>query len=290
MDFFSVGSRDRGNGDLTFGPSFLSLLKAAITPSPTSSSLFFLFLAGGAVDASAFSAVLLGGIAGAVIASAIASSSSAIPSSSSSIMKGTRSAILAGGLASASLLPNAALCSPSTTPSPSSSTPSSLVTPLLNVASLETGWSQTARPTPPHPSCSPPAASSQNPPADRYTPSTDAAGSPRARPQDQRDLVDQTGLGELLQTLLVVRDVDHAEHEAQVVFPLQRFDPRVDVLRVQAVVLQAEEETAGRQAQEVVGGDVAVWILGLERWLWRMRLDERADGVVVGRHLGFRRP
>lgn len=64
--------------------------------------------------------------------------------------------------------------------------------------------------------------------------------------QDQRDLVDQAGLGELLQAFLVVRDVDHAEDQAEVVFPLERFDPRVDVLRVEAVVLEAEEETAGR--------------------------------------------
>lgn len=64
--------------------------------------------------------------------------------------------------------------------------------------------------------------------------------------QDQRDLVNQTRLRKLFQAFFVVGDVDHAEDKAQVVLPLQRFDARVDVLWVQTVVLEAEEETAGR--------------------------------------------
>lgn len=57
----------------------------------------------------------------------------------------------------------------------------------------------------------------------------------------------------------MVVDVDHGEQDAEVVGLREGFDAAVDVLRVQAVVFQAEEEAAGGEAEGVVGGDVGVF-------------------------------
>ena len=76
--------------------------------------------------------------------------------------------------------------------------------------------------------------------------------------EDQRQIVDQRGLGELFERLLVVRDIHHRQENPQIVFSRQGPDARVDVLRVQAVVLETEEQGARRRAQHIVGRDVAV--------------------------------
>lgn len=65
--------------------------------------------------------------------------------------------------------------------------------------------------------------------------------------QDQRDVVDEAGLGKLAERVLVVWDVDDCEQDAKVVAALEVPDARVYILGVEAVVLQtavAAEEGA----------------------------------------------
>jgi hypothetical protein len=57
--------------------------------------------------------------------------------------------------------------------------------------------------------------------------------------EDEGDVVDEGGLGELAQGVLVVGDVDHGEEDAWVEFALQVADACVDVFGMQAVVLEA---------------------------------------------------
>jgi len=69
------------------------------------------------------------------------------------------------------------------------------------------------------------------------------AGGLSSRPaQNYGDVVDERRLGQLAQRVLVVGDVDHGQQDAQVVLALQVADARVDVLGVEAVVLEAARE------------------------------------------------
>ena len=106
--------------------------------------------------------------------------------------------------------------------------------------------------------------------------------------EDQGGVVDEGGLGQLAEGVLVVGDVDEGEQDAEVVLVLEGADAGVDVFRVEAVVFEAcvlfvsfgqswggggwdrlavgmdvmclpEKQRAGRLAQAVVGGNVAVF-------------------------------
>lgn len=57
----------------------------------------------------------------------------------------------------------------------------------------------------------------------------------------------------------MVSDIDEGEKDTEVVFSLEAFDAVVDVFWVEAVVFEGEEESAGRGAEDVVGGDVGVF-------------------------------
>lgn len=110
--------------------------------------------------------------------------------------------------------------------------------------------------------------------------------------QDQGDVVDEAGLGELAERVFMVGDVDDGEQDAKVVAALEVSDPRVYILGVEAVVFQTavaaksmlaldlnldsaqkagessaapwtasdtpQEQGTCCQAQAVVGGDVAI--------------------------------
>lgn len=57
--------------------------------------------------------------------------------------------------------------------------------------------------------------------------------------EDEGGAVDEGGLGQLAEGVLVVRDVDHGQEDAEVVAALEVADAGVDVFGVEAVVLQA---------------------------------------------------
>ncbi|KUI69367.1 hypothetical protein VM1G_11647 [Cytospora mali] len=68
------------------------------------------------------------------------------------------------------------------------------------------------------------------------------AGGLGSRPaEDQGDVVDKRGLGELAEGVLVVGDVDHSEEHTEVVPTLEVADARVDVFWVESVVFQTVE-------------------------------------------------
>jgi len=67
----------------------------------------------------------------------------------------------------------------------------------------------------------------------------EVAGGLGGRPaEDQGDVVDEAGLGKLAERVLVVRDVDDGEQDAQVVAALEVSDTRIYVLGVEAVIFQ----------------------------------------------------
>jgi hypothetical protein len=73
--------------------------------------------------------------------------------------------------------------------------------------------------------------------------------------EDEGRAVDERRLGELAEGVLVVGDVDHGEEDAQLVFALEVLDARVDVLGVEAVVLEARSTSALKLAR-FVGGTI----------------------------------
>ncbi|KFY21175.1 hypothetical protein V493_07559, partial [Pseudogymnoascus sp. VKM F-4281 (FW-2241)] len=75
--------------------------------------------------------------------------------------------------------------------------------------------------------------------------------------QHNGHIIHRPRLAELLDRFLMIRDVDQRQQHAERVFPSQPADAVVHVLRVQAVVLEAQEERACRRAEHVVGGRVA---------------------------------
>ena len=75
----------------------------------------------------------------------------------------------------------------------------------------------------------------------------------RGRPTEHDcNIVDDTGLAELLQAFLMVFDVDHAQHDPQKVFSLEVPDSGVDVLRMQAVILQTEKQRTCCGSEKIV--------------------------------------
>ena len=106
--------------------------------------------------------------------------------------------------------------------------------------------------------------------------------------EDQGQVVDHARLRQLLEGLLVVLDVDHAEEDAQRVGAAPEVaDAAVDVLRVQAVVFEGEEERAGGGAEDVVGLDVGVLPgegadVGEDRVAFLARVDEDESWGVDG--------
>ena len=60
-------------------------------------------------------------------------------------------------------------------------------------------------------------------------------GRPR---QDQGGVVDEGGLGQLAEGVLVVGDVDEGEEDAEVVLVLEGADAGVDVFGVEAVIFE----------------------------------------------------
>lgn len=86
-----------------------------------------------------------------------------------------------------------------------------------------------------------------------------AAGFGGAPGEDDGDVVDERCLGELFEGFLVRFNVDHDEHDAQVVFVGEGADAAVDVFGMQFMVFEREEEGAGGGAEDVVGGDVGVF-------------------------------
>lgn len=77
--------------------------------------------------------------------------------------------------------------------------------------------------------------------------------------EDESDVVDEARFAEFFERVFVVLDIDHYQDDAEGVFSLQPFDAGVDVFGVEAVVFQAQEEGAGCHAEDVVGGNVAVF-------------------------------
>ncbi len=77
--------------------------------------------------------------------------------------------------------------------------------------------------------------------------------------EDEREVIDEGSLGQLLQRFLVILNIHHREQHAEMIFARQRSDPGIDIFRVKPVVLQTEEKRARGGAQNVIGGDVAIF-------------------------------
>lgn len=77
--------------------------------------------------------------------------------------------------------------------------------------------------------------------------------------ENDGDIVDDTRLAQFLQALLVILNVHHAQDNTERVLALQVLDSRVNVLGMEAMILQAQEEGTRRHPEDIIGWYIAVF-------------------------------